>query len=84
MEKAIRKFDGMDIFRAHMAMDEAAKSALIEHWAGEKSSGFHLRSSKEQLARAAAYLGYELVEVVSTTNKDSEGNHIEAVVAVAS
>lgn len=70
----MRQFDGMDVFRAHMALDGAAKSALLEHWEDKNSSTrFHLRNCKEQFAKAAAYLGFELVEI----KPDSTIRHID-------
>lgn len=82
MKKAIRSFDGMDVYRAHLALQHAGNNALIHHH--QDHGDFYLRQCKENFAEAAAYLGLELVEVVSTDKVDNHGNNVEAVVAVQS
>lgn len=82
MTPAIRKHDGMDVYRAHLALQHASNDALIQHHFQDRD--FYLRSCKEHLVEAVAYLGLELVEVVSTDKVDNHGNNVEVGVAVQS
>lgn len=81
MSNAIRKHDGMDVYRAHLALSQAANYALVQHY--KHDGDFYLRQCKENFVEAAVYLGFEVSEIVSTADRNHEGSRIEAAVLVS-
>ena len=67
--------------RGHLT--HAGERALLAHYAtNETTAKLFKIDCIIELKRAAKALGYELVEVVSTTAIDADGSHIEAAVPI--